>query len=69
MCSHGKTFDERCIGCELVLAREALASARNNVNRYEQALRSLIDNSRSGSYESTGMAVDEAEKLLARQSR
>lgn len=33
-------------------------------SRLRSALRTLIDNVRTGSYESTGQAIDEAEKLL-----
>lgn len=33
-CSHGKTFKVRCIDCELILARERLASATDDVDKY-----------------------------------
>jgi hypothetical protein len=35
------------------------------IDRLREALRSVIDNVQSGSYESTGQAIDKAEKLLA----
>jgi hypothetical protein len=35
------------------------------INTFVAALRTVIDNVRTGSYESTGQAVDKAEKLLA----
>jgi hypothetical protein len=41
LCSHAKTFKTRCIECELVSAREALASARDNVNLYGKLIAKL----------------------------
>jgi len=40
-CSHGKTFDERCIDCELVLAREGLRWSQEGVERYTQQIARL----------------------------
>ena len=35
-CSHSKTFKTRCIECELISAREALAWAKQNANEYSK---------------------------------
>lgn len=35
-CSHKKPFAIRCIDCELIMAREALAHARDNLNQYSK---------------------------------
>lgn len=35
-CSHGKTFKEPCIECQLVLAREGLAWAQQSVAKYSK---------------------------------
>jgi hypothetical protein len=40
-CSHGKTFDEPCIDCKLVLAREGLAWATQSVERYSAQIAEL----------------------------
>jgi hypothetical protein len=36
VCSHSKAFKTRCIECELIMAREAVASARDNLNQYSK---------------------------------
>lgn len=33
-CSHSKTFKTRCIECELIMAREAVAHAKDNLDKY-----------------------------------
>lgn len=33
-CSHNRTFKTRCIECELILAREAVAHAKDNLDKY-----------------------------------
>lgn len=33
-CSHQRTFKTRCIECELIMAREALAHAKDNLDKY-----------------------------------
>lgn len=40
-CSHGKTFDERCIGCEIVLAREGERWAGENWAKYRDLVARL----------------------------
>lgn len=35
-CSHNRTFKTRCIECELIMAREAVAHARDNFNQYSK---------------------------------
>lgn len=40
-CSHGKTFEEPCIDCKLVLAREALAWATQGVELYSAKIAQL----------------------------
>ena len=37
-CGHSKSFSERCIECELVLAREGLAWAKDNLNTYSKLI-------------------------------
>lgn len=33
-CSHQRTFETRCIECELIMAREALAHAKDDFDKY-----------------------------------
>jgi hypothetical protein len=33
-CSHKRTFKTRCIECELIIAREAVAHAKDNLDKY-----------------------------------
>jgi len=40
-CSHGKTFEERCIECELVSAREGLRWAKESVEKYSERIAKL----------------------------
>jgi len=40
-CGHGKRYDERCVECEIVSAREGLAWAKIDVERYEARLAQL----------------------------
>lgn len=40
-CSHGKPFSERCIGCELVSAREGERWASENLARYRNTIARL----------------------------
>ena len=40
-CSHGKTFDERCIDCELVLAREGERWAQESLVLYRTKIAKL----------------------------
>lgn len=40
-CGHGKTFDERCIDCELVLAREGERWAQESLIRYRAKIAKL----------------------------
>jgi hypothetical protein len=35
-CGHAKTFKTRCIECELIMAREAVAHAEDNLNQYSK---------------------------------
>jgi hypothetical protein len=35
-CSHSRTFKARCIECELIMAREALAHAKDRLNQYSK---------------------------------
>lgn len=37
-CSHARSFKERCVGCELVSAREALAWAKDGVEKYSKLI-------------------------------
>ena len=37
-CGHGKTFEERCIECELVSAREGLRWAKESVEKYSERI-------------------------------
>jgi len=41
VCSHGRTFAERCIGCELVLAREGLEYAKERAEIYTRQIERL----------------------------
>ncbi len=40
-CSHGKTFDEPCSECELVLCREGLAAAEGRAAQYRERIAEL----------------------------
>lgn len=40
-CGHGKTFDERCIECELVLAREGERWAKESLALYRAKIAKL----------------------------
>lgn len=35
-CSHKRTFKTRCIECELIMAREAVAHAKDNFDKYNK---------------------------------
>lgn len=35
-CSHNRAFKARCIECELIMAREALAHAKDNLEKYSK---------------------------------
>lgn len=41
ICGHGKMFKKRCIECELVSAREGLATAKENMNLYGKLIAKL----------------------------
>jgi len=36
ICSHGRSFKGRCIECELIMAREAVAHAKDNFDKYSK---------------------------------
>jgi len=40
-CGHGKTFNEPCTECQLVLAREGLAWALQSVEKYSKFIAEL----------------------------
>lgn len=40
-CSHGKTFDEPCVECELVLCREGLKISEQRAARYRARIAEL----------------------------
>jgi hypothetical protein len=35
-CSHSRTFKTRCIECEMIMAREAEARAKDSLNQYSK---------------------------------
>lgn len=40
-CSHGRTFEEPCVECKLVSAREGLAWAEQNTKKYSKLIAEL----------------------------